>query len=68
MVNIVRVDKSCSKLCCERVMVAKEVHSRTSLLVQWLRLHAVNAEGLGAIPGQGPRSHMPQLKDSACHS
>ena len=48
VVNIVRVDKSCPKLCCERVMVAKEVHSRTSLLVQWLRLHAVNAEGLGS--------------------
>ena len=34
--------------------------SGTSLLVQWLRLCAPNAGGLGLIPGQGPRSHMPQ--------
>ena len=32
--------------------------SGTSLVVQWLRLHAPNAEGLGSIPGQGTRSHM----------
>ncbi|TEA28249.1 hypothetical protein DBR06_SOUSAS3310030 [Sousa chinensis] len=30
----------------------------TSLVVQWLRLHAPNAGGLGSIPGQGTRSHM----------
>ena len=29
---------------------------------QWLRLHAPNAGGPGSIPGQGTRSHMPQLK------
>ena len=41
----------------------------TSLVVQWLRLHAPNAGGMGSIPGQGTRSHMlplrvhmPQLK------
>ena len=22
-------------------------------MVQWLRLHAINAEGVGSIPGQG---------------
>ena len=33
----------------------------TSLVVQWLRLHAPNAGGLGSIPGQGTRSHMLQL-------
>ena len=32
----------------------------TSLLVQWLRLHAAHAGGLGSIPGQGTRSHMLQ--------
>ena len=39
-------------------------------MVQWLRLHAPNAGGLGSIPGQGTRSctlqlraRMPQLKD-----
>ena len=30
----------------------------TYLVVQWLRLHAPNAGGLGLIPGQGTRSHM----------
>ena len=34
----------------------------TSLVVQWLRLHAPNARGLGSIPGQGTRSRMLQLK------
>ena len=41
----------------------------TSLVAQWLRLHAPNAGGMGLIPGQGTRSHMlplrvhmPQLK------
>ncbi|TEA39692.1 hypothetical protein DBR06_SOUSAS3410160, partial [Sousa chinensis] len=33
-----------------------------SLAVQWLRLHAPNAGGLGLVPGQGTRSQMPQLK------
>ncbi|TEA33613.1 hypothetical protein DBR06_SOUSAS3910181, partial [Sousa chinensis] len=33
-----------------------------SLVVQWLRLHAPKAGGLGSIPGQGTRSHMPQLR------
>ena len=28
----------------------------TSLVVQWLRLHAPNTEGLGSIPGQGTKS------------
>ena len=37
-------------------------------MVQWLRLHAPNAGGLSLIPGQGNRSHMPQLKDAACHN
>ncbi|TEA37350.1 hypothetical protein DBR06_SOUSAS1910041, partial [Sousa chinensis] len=37
-----------------------------SLVVQWLRLCAPNAGGLGSIPGQGTRSHMPQLR--ACTS
>ena len=26
------------------------------------KLHAPNAGGLGLIPGQGTRSHMPQLR------
>ena len=36
--------------------------AETSLGVQWLRLHTPNAGSLGLIPGQGTRSHMPQLK------
>ena len=34
----------------------------TFLVVQWLRLHAFNAKGLGSIPGQGTRAHMPKLR------
>ncbi|TEA31286.1 hypothetical protein DBR06_SOUSAS710034, partial [Sousa chinensis] len=30
--------------------------------VVWLRLHTPNAGGPGLIPGQGTRSHMPQLR------
>ena len=37
----------------------KEFRIGTSLVVQWLRFHAPNAGGLGSIPGQGVRSHMP---------
>ena len=36
----------------------------TCLAVQWLRLLAPNAGGLGVSPGQGTRSHAPQLKIS----
>ena len=38
------------------------VASETSLVVQWLRRHAPSAGGLGSIPGQGGRSHTPQLR------
>ena len=34
----------------------------TSLVVQWLRLHAPYAGGPGSIPDQGTRSHMPQQR------
>ena len=34
----------------------------TSLVVQWLRLHAPNAGVPGSIPGQAARSFMLQLK------
>ena len=32
-------------------------------MIQWLRLQALNAGRPGSIPGQGTRSHMPQLRD-----
>ena len=31
-------------------------------MVQWLKLRAPNAGVPGYIPGQGARSHMPQLR------
>ena len=37
-------------------------HISTSFMVQWLRLHAPNAEGLGLIPGRGTGSHVQQLR------
>ena len=36
--------------------------SKTFLVVQCLRFHVPNAAGLGSIPNQGARSHMPQLR------
>ena len=39
----------------------------TSLVVQWVRLHAPNAGGPGSIPGRGTRSLMhATTKDPAC--
>ena len=38
----------------------------TSLVVQWIRLHTLDAEGLGSVLGQGTRSHMALLEDSKC--
>jgi len=37
----------------------------TSLVIQWLRLHAPNAGDQGLIPGKGTK--IPHA-DSACHS
>ena len=34
-------------------------------MIQWLRLHAPNAGGLGSIPGEGTRSHRKQLRSVA---
>ena len=42
--------------------VKKRAWTGTSLVVQWVRLLAPNAEGLGSIPGQGT------VIDSTCHS
>ena len=46
-------------------------NQRTSLVVQWLRLHTPSVGVLGLIPVQGtrphvsqPRAHMPQLRSS----
>ena len=46
------------------MLLKKTCVGGTSLVVQWLRLHAPSAGGLGLIPGQGARSHMLQLKPS----
>ena len=45
------------KNCC-----LKEPSLGTLMVVQWLRLNAPSAGGLGFLPGQGTRSHMPQLR------
>ena len=44
------------------IMAVKVPSPGNSLVVQWLRLHAPNAGGLGLIPGQETRSRMLQLK------
>ena len=38
----------------------------TSLVVQWVRLCAPNAGGLGSIPGLGTRSHMHATTKTWC--
>ena len=40
----------------------RQIFDEDFLVVQWLGLWAPNAEGLGLIPDEGTRSHMPQLK------
>ena len=40
--------------------------TRISLVVQWLKLHTLNAGGLGLILGQRTRFHVLQLRDSTC--
>ena len=48
--------------CSPRQINHLNIYVRTPLVAQWLRLRALNAGGLGSIPGQGTRSHMLQLK------
>ena len=40
----------------------QENRLQASLMVQWLRLGMPDAGGTGVIPGQGTRSHRPQLR------
>ena len=51
-----------SSPCCLQDTVHSRPWERDFLVVQWLRLHVPNAGGLGSIPGQGTRSHVPQLE------
>ena len=46
--------------------VLKDLGVETSLMVQWLRLHAPNAGGLGSIPGQ--RTESSQATGKTWHS
>ena len=56
-------------VCCETVSYcALKMKEGTSLLVQQLRLHAPNVGGLGLIPGQETRSHMPKQRPRAAKS
>ena len=48
--------------CFSSQVEAKRYLLGTSLVVRWLRLHTPNAGGLGSIPGQGTRSHRPQIR------
>ena len=40
----------------------------TSLVIQWLRLHAPSAGGLGLIPGRSLDPNMLQLKKEILHA
>ena len=56
------------KLWTPRKFSAKTANLGISLVVQWLRLCLPNGQGLGSIPDQGIRSHMPQLKTPHAHN
>ena len=43
-------------------LLSKIIWPGTSLVAQWLRLHTPNTGDWGSTPGQGTRSHIPQLK------
>ena len=45
-------------------IIDEEIKGGTSLVFQWLRLCASNGGRLRSVPGQGTRSHEPQLR---CH-
>ena len=48
-------------------VIKNKASSETSLVVQWVRLHAPNARGPGLIPGLGTRSRMHAASiDPAC--
>ena len=48
--------------------IQRKVSIRTSLVVQWLKLHTLNAGGLGLILSQRTGFHMLQLRDSTCRN
>ena len=63
------------KSCTAKEIINKmKRQSGTSLVVQWVTLHAPNAGGPGSIPGRGTRSHVhaatkslhAATKDPAC--
>lgn len=62
----------CSSSSCLQLLkgtLIKIMFNRCSLMVQWLRFHAPNAEAwVWALPVQEARSHGPQLKTSTAKS
>ena len=56
MYFIFEKNRNTDKYC--HILISIHRHLWTSLVVQWVRLHAPNAEGLGSIPGQGTRTPM----------
>ena len=44
-------------------MIIKKIN-RTSLKIQWLRLHAPNTGGLGLIPGWGTVKNLPAIQET----
>jgi len=52
---IMSVSQSVCREMAISVLSVQEIIWKTSLIVQWLRLHASRTRGAGFIPGQGPR-------------
>ena len=58
MVKIISVSESVSKNFFKTIITNFKSTVGTSLEVQWLRIHASTAVGMGSIPGQGTKIHM----------
>ena len=52
----------------DKGLIRKIYKQGTFLVVQWLRLHTLNAGGTDLSPGQGIRLHTVQVKGPAWHS
>ena len=51
----------------QQQLESTEEDTGTSLVGRWLRLCIPSAGGQGSVPGQGTRSHMPQLRVLCCN-
>ena len=64
-VSVLLISQGSGSYITESVCIITYLSLGTSLVVQWLRLHAANTGDPGLIPSQGTKSDMLQLRPSA---